>query len=259
MRVVAAVGREALEWVRIVGALSLQLYQILRSLFPPRFDRTEVWRQLNKIGVMSLPIVVLTAMLVGVIMVIQMTTYVHKTGATGFVGWAAGLTVLSELGPSLIGLMFSGRVGANATAELGNMVVSEQIDALRALAIDPIKFLVTPRFLAIVISLVLLTVIGDLFGLIGGAVTSQWLLHVDWKTFIAGVVEADLLDNFVVGLVKAFVFGVVISTVSSTYGLSVQGGAKGVGRAVNGCVVTTAFGIFLSDYLIVVARFKLLE
>lgn len=250
MKLLAAIGREVLDTLEIVGALNITLYRVMRALIPPRLDSAEVWRQLHRIGVKSLPIVTLTAFLVGVIMVLQTMSYVRATGATSFVGSGSGLAVLAELGPTLIGLMFSGRVGANAAAELGNMVVSEQIDALRALAIDPVKFLVAPRFVAICISLVALTLVGDLSGLVGGAATAHWLLGIDWRTFVAGLLEAELLDAFLVGLIKAFFFGIVISICSTTYGLAVKGGARGVGRAVNGCVVATAVGIFVADYVI---------
>ena len=250
MKLLAAIGREVLATLEIVGALNITFYKVIRALIPPRLDGAEVWRQLYRIGVMSLPIVTLTAFLVGVIMLLQTMSYVRATGATSFVGSGSGLAVLSELGPVLIGLMFSGRVGANAAAELGNMVVSEQIDALRALAIDPVKFLVAPRFVAICVSLVALTLVGDLFGIIGGASTAHWLLGIDWRTFVAGLLEAELLDAFVAGLIKAFFFGIVISICSTTYGLAVRGGARGVGNAVNGCVVATAVGIFVCDYVI---------
>jgi phospholipid/cholesterol/gamma-HCH transport system permease protein len=246
----AAVGRTGLSMLSSVGAMTLTFWRTQRFLFPPRFDRDEMWRQLYKVGVASLPIVMMTALLVGVIMVIQSVVYVNKTGATSFVGSVAGVAVLSELGPALIGLMFSGRVGANATAELGTMVVSEQVDALRALAIDPVKFIVVPRFIAIVVSLVMLTLVGDLFGLVGGVLTSQLMLHIEWWAFVKAMLETGLLDDLVVGLIKAVCFGTVISTVSTTYGLNVTGGAKGVGKAVNGCVVATALGIFTFDYVI---------
>jgi phospholipid/cholesterol/gamma-HCH transport system permease protein len=248
MNFLQLIGRGSLEILTLFGALNLTFYKVMRSLIPPRLDRDEMWRQMYRIGFLSLPIVMMTAFLVGVIMVLQSMNYVRWTGATSFVGGGAGLAVLAELGPALIGLMFSGRVGANTTAEFGNMVVSEQVDALRALAIDPIRFLVAPRFVAIVISLVMLTIMGDLFGLIGGAATSHALLDLDWRTFVVGLLDAELLDAFVIGIIKAFFFGIVISTVSTTYGLAVSGGAQGVGRAVNGCVVTTALGIFICDY-----------
>lgn len=254
----AFVGRTGLTWAERSGAMTIEFGQTLMALIPPRFDRLEMWRQLHKVGVRSLPIVCVTAFLVGLIMVIQSTVYVAKTGATSFAGAVAGLAVFSELGPALIGIMFSGRVGANTTAELGNMVVSEQVDALRALAIDPIRFLVVPRFIAIVTSLVMLTIVGDLFGLLGGAVTCHWLLHIDWRTFVAGLLDANVIDELFVGLIKAAAFGVVVSTVSTTYGLTVEGGARGVGRAVNGCVVATALGIFTSDYAITWAWYQVM-
>ncbi len=239
-----------LGFVHDLGALTLMFWRILRSLFPPRFDWHEFKRQLHRIGVQSVPIAGMTAFLVGVIMIVQTATYARKTGATSFAGLAAGVAVLSELGPALIGIMFSGRVGANTTAELGTMVVSEQIDALRALSIDPLKFLVVPRFVAICLSLVALTLIGDLFGLLGSALAIQALLNVDLHSFYVGLLEAGLIDELVVGLVKATAFGVVISVASTTFGLAVSGGAKGVGRAVNTCVVATALGIFAWDYFI---------
>lgn len=249
-QVFLGIGHYGVLFLERLGGLTVTLARILISLFPPRFDRHELKRQLQKIGVRSIPIVIVTAFLTGVIMVVQTAIYVRKTGATSFAGLASGVAVLSELGPALIGIMFSGRVGANATAEFGTMVVSEQIDALRALAIDPLRFLVVPRFLAIVISLVLLTVIGDVFGILGGMAASHYLIHVDWHSFLDSILTGGLLDELVVGLIKASLFGVVISVASTSYGLGVKGGAKGVGEAVNGCVVTTALGIFLIDYLL---------
>ncbi len=233
-----------------IGAMAIMFWSVLILLFPPRFDSHEFKRQLHRIGVQSLPIAALTAFLVGIIMVVQTATYTRKTGATSFASFVAGVAVLSELGPALIGIMFSGRVGANTTAELGTMVVSEQIDALRALSIDPLKFLVVPRFVAICISLVVLTLIGDLFGLVGGALAVDLVLGVDYLSFYSGILDAGLIDELFVGLAKGLAFGVVISITSSTYGLGVSGGARGVGRAVNSCVVATAIGIFAWDYII---------
>jgi phospholipid/cholesterol/gamma-HCH transport system permease protein len=130
------------------------------------------------------------------------------------------------------------------------MRVTEQIDALRALAIDPMLHLVVPRFVSMVSMLLLLTALGDLFALVGGALTSQFILEVDWRVFFQGVINSSLLDEYLTGLTKGVVFGASISVVSCYYGLGVSGGAAGVGRAVNNCVVTSAIGIFVWDYLI---------
>ncbi|MBM4342948.1 MAG: ABC transporter permease [Deltaproteobacteria bacterium] len=246
----AAVGRMFLSVSDTVGGITLTLARILRAASRLRFDRDETWLNLYKVGVKSYPIVIMTAIFTGAIMVIQSGQYVKQTGATGLLGWGAGYAVLAEVGPVLIGLMFSGRVGANNTAELGTMKVTEQIDALRALAIDPMQHLVVPRFLAMVVMLLLLTALGDLFALVGGALTSQFILDVDWRVFFNGVFNSQLLDEYLVGLTKGVTFGASISVVSCFYGLGVSGGAAGVGRAVNNCVVTSAIGIFVWDYII---------
>lgn len=250
MNALAAIGSTFLSTSETLGGIILVLLRILRAMVPPRFDRNETWLNLYKVGVKSYPIVIMTALFTGAIMVIQSGQYVKQTGATGLLGWGAGYAVLAEIGPVLIGLMFSGRVGANNTAELGTMKVTEQIDALRALAIDPVHHLVVPRFLAMMLMLLLLTALGDLFALIGGALTSELILDVDYRVFFQGVFDGHLLDEYITGLVKSLCFGASISVVSCHYGLNVQGGATGVGRAVNGCVVTSAIGIFVFDYLV---------
>ena len=195
-------------------------------------------------------IVALTAFFVGGIMVIQAGIYVKRFNAVGIVGWGSGYTVFRELGPILIALMFSGRVGANNTAELGTMKVTEQIDALRALAINPLHYLVLPRFLAMILMLFLLVVIGDLTALVGGAVTSQYLLGVDTELFYWSLVTYIHLEDFTSGLAKAAAFGFAIGVISCHFGMTVSGGAVGVGRAVNNSVVASAIAIFVLDYFI---------
>ncbi len=246
----AAIGALVLGVARQVGGMTLLLAQIVRAGIPPRFDRDETWRILHRVGVESVAIVAATALFTGALMVIQSGEFIRRTGATGLLGWGAGFAVLAEIGPVLIGLMFSGRVGANNAAELGTMTVTEQIDALRILAIDPIRYLVVPRFVAMVIMLALLACIGDLFALAGGAITTQWVLGVDWRVFYHGVLEAGLLGEFLMGIVKATLFGASIAIVSCWYGLTVTGGAPGVGRAVNASVVANAVGIFVWDFAV---------
>ncbi len=233
-----------------IGAMGLTFWRIMRVLVPPRFDRNQMVQNLYSIGVKSLPIVAITAVFSGAIMVVQTMAYVRATGASGLVPITAVVAVFAEIGPLLIGLMFSGRVGANTTADLGTMVITEQMDALRALAIDPVRYFVAPRYLAMVLMLVLLTAIGDVFAVLGGAVTAELLLDIDRMEFIRVIPDGGLLDEFIVGLIKGGTFGAIISVVSCTYGLRVGRGTKEVGRAVNQSVVATALGIFASDYLI---------
>jgi phospholipid/cholesterol/gamma-HCH transport system permease protein len=158
---------------------------------------------------------------------------------------------LREIAPLLTALMISGRVGANNTAELGTMVVTEQLDALRALAIDPIAFLIVPRFLGIVVTLFVMTLYADALALIGAAFTGQGLLQVDARTFYNGLTGGLLhFSDVANGLTKSVVFGLVISLASCHFGLATKGGAPGVGRAVNATVVASAAGVFVLDYLV---------
>jgi len=249
----APIGRAVLAACDVVGGMSVLQWRIVRStLARGAFDYDETVRQLFKVGVRSIAVVVATALFVGALMVIASGNFVKATGATSIVGWAAGTAVFSEVGPVLIGLMFSGRVGANNTAELGTMVITDQVDALRVLGIDPIAYLVVPRFLAMIVMLVLLTCIGDIFALVGGAVACQAVLGIDQRIYWHGVLDGHLLDEFAMGLVKGFFFGGAISIVSCHWGLRVTGGARGVGRAVNNSVVTAAIAIFVVNFFVTV-------
>jgi len=248
-RPLATVGQAWLALAATLGGATILLGRILRSLVPPRFDRDETWRQLYGVGVKSAGIVVVTALFVGAIMVIQSAFYVRRTGATSLLGYGVGFTVFAEIGPILIGLMFSGRVGANNTAELGTMVVTEQVDALRTLAIDPIRYLVVPRFIAMIVMMLMLMALGDVFAVIGATLTADALIGIDPQVLIDSLLESHLLDEYLLGLGKALCFGVSISVLSCWYGLGVRGGATGVGRAVNNSVVANAAAIFFIDFV----------
>ena len=245
----AALG--AAEQARLVGTLALMLTAIFRSFGKGDFDRSELVMNLHRMGVKSLPVVVTTALFTGGIMVIQAGPIVERYGAQGLLGWGAGFGTLREIGPLLTALMISGRVGANNTAELGTMAVTEQIDALRALAIDPVGFLVGPRFIAIVVTLLLSTLFADALALFGAAECGWALLGVEPSVFYRGL-TGELLGfgDVVHGLLKSVVFGIVIGLSSCHFGITTSGGAPGVGRSVNATVVVSAAGIFGLDYLL---------
>jgi len=249
----AAVGEPVLQLCAEVGGILTLLFRVLFCLVPPRFDLDETWRNLHKMGVKSVPIIVLTAFFTGGIMVIQAAVFVKKFGATSLVGWGAGYAVFREVGPMLLGLMFSGRVGSNNTAELGTMVVTEQIDGLRALSIDPVRYLLVPRVISMIVMLFLLTILGDVVAILGAALFGTVLADVSmasfWVSFSQNVHVADVVH----GLIKAAVFGFIVALTSCHFGITVKGGAVGVGRAVNNAVVAAALGIVLSDYLLTYA------
>ena len=234
----------------IIGELAIFTGQVMRAALRPRLDRFETWRNLHKVGVRSLAIVAITAFFAGAITVVQVGAYVVKLRAYEVVGWGFGFSVFREIGPLLIGLMFSGRVGANTTAELGTMRVTEQVDALRALAIDPIDYLVMPRVFAMVVMMGLLYVIGSVFAIIGGVSTAYGLINVDPWVFWNSFTEYVQLGDFLNGLYKSIAFGLQIGIVSCAFGMNVTGGAPGVGRAVNASVVASAAGIFVVDFFL---------
>jgi phospholipid/cholesterol/gamma-HCH transport system permease protein len=249
-RPLGELGKQFMEWSHMLGGMCILVGQITVRLAPWRLDGPETWRNMYRIGVKSFPIILVTAVLVGAIMVIQSGTYIQEYGAYGLLGWGAGYSVLREVGPILIGLMFSGRVGAHNTAELGTMKVTDQIDALRALAIDPVGYLVIPRFYSMLVMMFLLVVVGDFTSLIGGAITSQYLLGVDMRVFAWSIITYITLADLFQGLIKAVFFGLAIAIISCYFGLATSGGAVGVGRAVNASVVGSAIAIFVLDYAI---------
>jgi phospholipid/cholesterol/gamma-HCH transport system permease protein len=237
--------------VAVVGAEGLLMARIVGRTFAGQVDRAELMRSLYRMGLRSVPIVAVTALFVGGIMVIQAAPIVERYGAQGLLGWGAGFGTLREIAPLLTALMISGRVGANNTAELGTMTVTEQVDALRAMAIDPIGYLVTPRFYGIVLTLFLSTILADVLALIGAAFAGRVLLGVDPTVFYNGLTGGLLgIGDVAHGLIKSVVFGVAIALSSCHYGLATEGGAPGVGRAVNSAVVVSAAGIFVIDYLL---------
>jgi len=246
----AALGASAIAFAATVGAMFLLLARVVRRLVPPRIDARETLANLYKMGVKSLPIVVITALFTGAIMVIQAATIVKRYGAEGLLGWGAGFGTLREIAPLLTALMISGRVGANNTAELGTMVVTEQFDALRVLAIDPIEFLIAPRFVGIISTLFMVTLFADALALFGAAYTGNALLGVSTTTFYNGLTSGLLnFGDVATGLIKSVVFGLVIAVSSCHFGIVTKGGAPGVGRAVNASVMTSAGGVFLLDYI----------
>jgi phospholipid/cholesterol/gamma-HCH transport system permease protein len=234
-----------------LGKMGIVAAQIVRRLVRLEFDREELLRNMYKMGVKSVPIVILTALFTGATMVVQAAPIVQRYGAHQLLGWGAGFGILREVGPVLTALMISGRVGANNTAELGTMTVTEQIEALRALAIDPIAFLIVPRFVAIVVTLFLSTLYADAVALLGAAYAGQALVGVSPATFYNGLTSGYMgIADVANGLIKSLIFGVVMALASCHFGLAVTGGAPGVGRAVNATVVASAAGIFVVDYFV---------
>lgn len=232
------------------GGIVLLALAIARRFFPPAIDWREFKRHLYAMGNRSVLVVTFSSFFVGVTMVVQATILVQELGAYSLVGWGSAYIVLRELGPIFVAIMFSGRVGANNTADLATMMITEQVDGLRALSIDPISYLIVPRVMAMVIMCFILTIMGNAVAMGGAAIMASVMLDIDMYVFWKGIHDLTKLSDMWLGLQKSVVFGLIIAMSSCFYGLNVKGGAPGVGKAVNASVVTSAVGIFMSDYIL---------
>ncbi len=246
----AGVGATVLTLCRDAGGIALLAIQVLRALLPPRIDGRNLLEHLYKMGYQSIPIIVLAAFFAGALMTIQSQILVERFGATALLGWGGGYAVFRELAPVLLALMFAGRVGSNNTADLGTMAITDQIDGLRALAIDPVSYLLVPRVVAMVIALFALTAIGGQIALLSGTAFAMLLYKVEFITLFASLVENVSQADFIHGLVKSIAFGISIALSSCYYGITVRGGAVGVGRAVNASVVSAAMSVFVLDFFL---------
>lgn len=222
-----------------------------------RFGRAALVTQLVRIGVRSTGIVMLVTGCVGLILALQMAPPLADFGQTDKIANIIGVAVFRELGPLIAAIVMTGFAGASIAAEIGTMVVGEEIEALEAHALNPIRFLVVPRVLATVVALVLLTVIGDLTAIVAGGVMTVGFLGVTYELYKSNLLNQVVLYDFVTGLIKASVFGLILSALACYHGLSVTGGAAGVGRATTSTVVQAVVAIIIADLLFTMVFYAL--
>ena len=206
--------------------------------------------QMDRIGFGSLPIVVLTGFFTGAVLALQMSKTLTTFGETSLTGQLVMLSLVRELGPVLTSLMVAGRNSSGIASELGSMVVSEQIDAMRALGTDPSKKLVTPRLIATVVMLPMLTIISDFVGLLGGFVTSFFIIRLNPSQYWYSAYHALAFEDIFQGLLKPFVFAFIVALVGCYYGLTTRGGTEGVGRSTTQAVVAASVMILVSDFFL---------
>jgi phospholipid/cholesterol/gamma-HCH transport system permease protein len=231
----------------------------LRFIFARPFYFGDLVQQMDEIGVKSLGIVILTGLFTGMVLALQTSVQLETFGATIYIGRLVSAAMIRELGPVLAGLMVAGRVGSGIAAQLGSMRVTEQIDALNTLGTDPIKKLVTPRVLATIIMLPVLTIISDLIGIIGGNIIAVFYVNLPtgfyWRTVweqiaVDGFTLRYIPNDFIQGLTKPIVFGGIISVTACYYGLGTTGGTEGVGQSTTRTVVLASILILIVDYFI---------
>jgi phospholipid/cholesterol/gamma-HCH transport system permease protein len=224
--------------------------QSVTNLFSPPYYFSDVLDQMDIIGVGSLPIVVLTGFFIGAVMVLQTAAQFIRFGQTALTAEAVSLALVRELGPSISGLLVTGRNASSIASELGSMVVTEQVDAMRAMGTDPTRKLVTPRMVAAVLMLPLLTAMADFAGLIGGFIVSTFTLRLGAVSFWTSAIDSLDFSDLMQGLSKPLVFGFILSTVGCYHGLRVRGGTQGVGRATTSAVVTSSVFILVTNFFL---------
>jgi phospholipid/cholesterol/gamma-HCH transport system permease protein len=215
----------------------------------PRYF-SEMIRQMDQVGVGSLGLVILTGFFTGGVLILQTYPTLVAYNLQSSAGQGVATSLIRELGPVLTALMVAGRVGSAISAELGSMVVSQQIDAMRALGTSPVRKLVTPRIFALMFTLPLLTVAADMFGLFGGGIIAQRLFGLNLNVYIASVREGVNVDDLLGGIVKPFVFGIIIALVSCYKGLSTKGGTAGVGISTTNAVVLSSICVIIADFFL---------
>ena len=235
--------------------LHVQEYTMLAArsvanLFHPPYYWSDILEQMDIIGVGSLPIVVLTGFFIGAVMVLQTAAQFVRFGQTALTADAVSLALVRELGPTISGLLVTGRNASSIASELGSMVVTEQVDAMRAMGTDPTRKLVTPRMVATVLMLPLLTAMADLAGLIGGFLVSTLTLRLGAIAFWTRAIDVLDFSDLMQGLSKPLIFGFILSTVGCYHGLRVRGGTQGVGRATTSAVVASSVFILVANFFL---------
>ena len=234
---------EVQEYVLLVG-------QFLRSLVTRPFYYRDVIEQFEHIGVGSLTVVLLTGMFTGMVLALQSGFTLDQFGARSMVGRLVSASIIKELGPVLTGLMVAGRVGSGIAAELGSMMVTDQIAALRALGTDPVRKLVVPRILAGLVMVPLLTIIASGIGMVGGWIVTYSILRVASSVYWNAVVQGLYIQDVWMGLIKPFFLGFTIVSIGCHVGLRTKGGTQGVGRATTNAVVASSVAVIAVDYLV---------
>jgi len=244
---VRQLGQWMLGVIQYLGGLAVFALRSFRLLLSKPIFLRETVRQMHSVGVKSLPLVSLAALSTGAVLGMQTIDILGKFGAVQYVAAVVGLSVVKELSPVITAILVAGRSGSGISAELGSMVVTRQVDALKVLAVNPVKFLAATRIVACILVVPLLTAIADLLGIFGGLMVAVLQKGIPFRTYINKTLEFITLTDILPGLFKGAVFGMIIGTVACYEGLQVKGGTEGVGRSTTTAVVVASLLIFITD------------
>jgi len=237
-------------FINVSGQMVIMLAQSVYYLFIPPYKLRNIFKQMEFVGVKSLFVVILTGAFTGMVLAMQSYNALKRFGAESLVGPTVALSMARELGPVLTALMVTGRAGSAMATELGTMRVTEQIDAMFTMGVNPVRHLVVPRIVAGLTMLPLLAVVTDFVGVVGGYLIGVKLLGINPGVYIGRTVDFVNVDDIMYGLTKSFFFGIIITLVASFEGFNTTGGAEGVGRAATNAVVLSCVLILISDYML---------
>ena len=243
-------GLMAQRFINVSGQMVIMLAQSVYYLFIPPYKLRNIFKQMEFVGVKSLFVVILTGAFTGMVLAMQSYNALKRFGAESLVGPTVALSMARELGPVLTALMVTGRAGSAMATELGTMRVTEQIDAMFTMGVNPVRHLVVPRIVAGLTMLPLLAVVTDFVGVVGGYLIGVKLLGINPGVYIGRTVDFVNVDDIMYGLTKSFFFGIIITLVASFQGFNTTGGAEGVGRAATNAVVLSCVLILISDYML---------
>jgi phospholipid/cholesterol/gamma-HCH transport system permease protein len=250
LRFVDRFGRKGSQTVEYLGGLAELVYKTFAACFSRPFYSSEILHQMDEIGVKSLSITGITAFVTGGVLALQTAYSLEAFGGKTFIGRIVSLSLVRELGPILTALMVAGRVGSGITAEIGSMTVTEQVDALRSMAISPVRRLVVPRLLATLFMMPVLTAIADVLGILGGMGIAVLEIRMTAQDYITSIWQQLAISDIGSGLGKTFFFGLEIAAIGCFNGLQVTGGAAAVGRATTRTVVLASICILVSDFFL---------
>jgi phospholipid/cholesterol/gamma-HCH transport system permease protein len=248
--VTSSLGNTLKTQIYVLQDYSELAFQSLRSIFANTLEPVDVLEQMDQVGVGSLPIIIVALICVGGVIVLNAASQFSRFGETVLTGDALSLSLLRELGPVFTALLVAGRNATGMASQLGSMLVTEQVDAIRVMGVDPIRKLMAPRVLATVLVLPLLAAIGDAAGLLGGFLVASLTLHINGEEFWTRAIRALEVGDFVIGFSKPLIFGFIIATVGCYQGLRVQGGTAGVGRATIMAFVAASLGVLVTDLFV---------
>ena len=238
------------EKLTTLGDFALMCGRAIHAMATPPIYWGDIFQQMDMIGIGSLPVILMTGFFTGCVLALQAKASLEQFGAVSMTGALVSMSMMKELGPVLTGLMASSRNSSGMASELGSMRVTEQIDAMRALGVDPIRKLVVPRLIATVFMLFFLTIISDAVGVAGGAMVASAILKLNFWFYFHSTYRALVFGDVVEGLTKPIFFGVIIATVGCYFGLNTKGGTQGVGRATTQAVVVSSISIIFMDFLL---------